>query len=143
MEREKEVYMYVCIRYSSEDEDRQMGLIVMEYMGNVKEVFVKDMTERSSNRYMLRVASEGLKMIKQPCIVNLFFQTNPGIKYMKTMKGKWTNRDVGNLIVEEAFRKSIKLNFYHNQSEDMDIDEYERKYEYMKNKLAKEIDSLN
>lgn len=143
MEREKEVNMYVCIRYSSEDEDRQMGLIVMEYMGNVKEVFVKDMTERSSNRYMLRVASEGLKMINQPCIVNLFFQTNPGIKYMKTMKGKWTNRDVGDLIVGEAFRKSIKLNFYHNKSEDMDMDDYERKYEYMKIKLGKEIDSLN
>ena len=38
MEREKEVNMYVCIMYSSEDEDRQMGLIVMEYMGNVKEI---------------------------------------------------------------------------------------------------------
>lgn len=93
------VCMYISCRHN-----KQRGSIyyALEYLGNVKEVFMPDIEENTPNRAMLLSIVDAIGFLKRPCQLIVYSKTHLGQHKLYNPYQVWINRDIGNLILQKA-----------------------------------------
>lgn len=101
----KEIDIFIRILHKGPS---AIGIIIYRYGDVAKERYVK-VEEETQNRAIIVSATRALKDLKEPCIVNLYTQSNFGFAFMKNQK-KWVNRDLGDALRDIAYFNGHVLN---------------------------------
>lgn len=74
-----------------------------------KEVYVNT-NESNANRALIYGIIEVLKNLPNKSKIDVIVPVNFGFKYLKNNK-KWTNRDLGNLLIDTINKKNLKIKY--------------------------------
>lgn len=104
----KTVNIYLKIKFNYQNL-RNCGILVMEYKG-VYKIRYLCILERTCNRAIIIAAKNAIDLLKEPCEVNLYLQTNIGFKFLENNK-KWRNRDLGEKLIDAIIKERHVVNF--------------------------------
>lgn len=113
----KEVNVYVRGNAYPVGEDTEGQYIsIVEVDGESKEVYGIGTGKITTNRMIIRGLTESLKLLEEPCKVNLHTHTQIGLLYLKSKRGnetdgvrKCVNRDLLLLLKKEMIKGKHKI----------------------------------
>lgn len=96
----KEINMYIrgICKNTGQYQETRIGkfVVMLEYKGICKNTYGSD-GNTTSNRMLLMAVIEGIKLLKEPCSINLYTPTNLGFKSKKS-----PNSDLIDIIKHEC-----------------------------------------